>query len=105
MTDTYATTARPSATAIAWATKDALFVEIPCRDGPPYIARYRKTVEGLTAALNILIEHEEPIQRTIPSTHPAIAKKPTGATSARAPWATDEQRQRARDLLKRLKIT
>lgn len=102
--NTFATTARPKATAIAWATRDAIFCEIPCADGPPYIARYRKTVEGLTAALNILIEHDEPTPRQVPTAHAKITKVPQGA-SARATWATDDQRQKAREILKRLKIT
>ena len=104
MTATALSTARPLRAAIAWATKDAIFVEIPCRDGPPYIARYRKTLEGLTAALNILIEHEDPAPRQIPAAHAKITKVPQGATS-RASWATDAQREKAREVLKRLKIT
>lgn len=97
MTATAAPTARPARTAIAWATKDAIFVEIPCSapGQPPYIARYRKTVDGLTAALNILIEHEEPTHRPVPQAHPAITKPKV----ERAPWATDRQRQVMRDLL------
>ena len=99
---TFATTARPPTAAIAWATKDELFVEIPTKSGPPYICRYRKTVDGLSAALNILIEHQEATSRNVPQDHPAVKKS---TATPRAPWATDEQRQRARDLLKRLKIT
>lgn len=104
MTDHVLTTARPTSAAIAWATPDAIYVEIPCRDGPPYIARYRKTIDGLTAALNILIEHDDPAPRPQAIAHPAVKKVPQGATS-RASWATEDQRQKARDILKRLKIT
>lgn len=104
MSATVLTTARPPKCAIAWATKDAIFVEIPCRDGPPYIARYRKTVDGLTAALNILVEHDDPAPRPQAIAHPAVKKVPQGA-SARAAWATDDQRAKAREILKRMKIT
>lgn len=104
MTATVLTTARPAGCAIAWATKDAIFVEIPCRAGPPYIVRYRKTLDGLTAALNILIEHEEPAHRPVPAAHPIAKRAPTGA-SARAAWATDAQREKAREILRKLKIT
>lgn len=97
MTATAATTARPARCAIAWATKDAIFVEIPCSQPgqPPYIARYPKTERGLIGALNILIEHEEAAPRSIPTSHPAITKPKI----ERAPWATDRQRQVMRELL------
>lgn len=97
MTDHVLTTARPPKAAIAWATPDAIFVEIPCAQPgqPPYIARYRKTVNGLTAALNILIEHEEPVHRSIQAKHPAIQKSKVN----RVPWATEEQRAKVRELL------
>lgn len=97
MTDHVLTTARPPRTAIAWATKDAIFVEIPCSQPgqPPFIARYRKTVDGLTAALNILIEHEEPTHRSVPAAHPAIKKPAVN----RVPWATDDQRAKVREIL------
>lgn len=99
MSATAASTARPAATAIAWATKDAIFVEIPCRDGPPYITRYRKTLDGLTAALNILIEHEELQPRSVPASHPKVNK------IDRVPWATQRQREATREILRKLKIT
>lgn len=76
MTATSAPTARPATAAIAWATRDGLFVEIPCKDGPPYIARYHKTVEGLTAALNILLDNPETESRTIQRDHPKIKHGP-----------------------------
>ena len=104
MSATALTTARPARTAIAWATKDAIFVEIPCKDSAPMIVRYRKTLDGLIAALNILIEHEEPAPRQIPVAHAKVTKVPQGASS-RASWATEEQRAKARDILKRMKIT
>lgn len=97
MTD-FATTARPSRAAIAWATRDALFVELPCKDGPPYIARYRLTVEGLTSALNILLEAPD-----------HTGAKPSAETAhprVRRPIATftDDQRAAAREILKNLKV-
>ncbi len=101
MTASFALSARPPATAIAWATKDGLFVELPTKSGPPYICRYRRTVEGLAEALNILVEHSEASPRSVPTTHPAITRPPP---PSRAPWATEDQRAKARDILKRLKI-
>lgn len=108
MTDHVLSSARPKGCAIAWATKTEIFVEIPSAnpDHPPYIARYRKTAQGLAAALNILIEHEEPARRSVPASHPALVTKRATAsepkpTKPRASWATDEQREATRFLLKR----
>lgn len=97
--------ARPLGTAIAWATKTELFVEIPCKDGPPYICRYPKTANGLAQALNVLVEN------TKASTTYAIqdrtrTAKPTLAhpkVRREAP-ITESQREAARAVLKRLKI-
>ncbi len=102
MTATAATTARPPTAAIAWATKDALFVEMPTKDGPPFIVRYRKTIEGLCEALNILIEHQESAPRSVPRDHPKITRPPP---PSKAPWASDTDRAKVQDILKRLKIT
>jgi len=54
---TFAPSARPPYAAIAWATKEELFVEIPCKDGPPYVCRYKRSVEGLASALNVLVSN------------------------------------------------
>lgn len=89
--------ARPSSTAIAWATRDSLFCEIPCRDGAPYIVRYKLTVEGLQAALNILLDTPEAAAR--PATlvaHPSIRRPKVEFN--------DAERQGVRDVLKGLKI-
>ena len=101
MSASYASSARPPTAAIAWATRDELLVELPTKAGPPYIVRYRKTVEGLSAALNILIEHQDAAPKPIAQAdHPAVTK-----ISNRAPWAGDAERERVREIMKRLKIT
>lgn len=90
--------ARPHSAAIAWATRDAIFVEYPVRDGPPIIVRYHKTTSGLAAALNILIEKAETETRTIARSHPSTKFAPKAQF-------TDEQRAGVRDVLKKLNIT
>src|ERR1041385_3603618 len=105
MTDTFATSARPRGCAIAWATKDSLYAEIPCRDnGPPFIIRERKTAEGLARILNVLVEHDDRQPNLTPATHHKVTKVPKGATS-RASWATDDQREATRNILARMGIT
>lgn len=96
---TFAKTAKPANAAIAWATKDSIFVEIPSKVGPPYIARYKKTVQGLTAALNILIEHPQPASPK-PSPLPTILRpaKPGKPTVN----ASDATRQAAAEAVRKL---
>lgn len=94
MTD-FATTARPATAAIAWCTPRELFVEIPSRVGPPYIARYPRTAEGLASALNVLIDHAEAPLRgkaatATPSAHPAIRRSATRGTKDYSPDAASE---------------
>lgn len=101
------TTARPPTAAIAWATADAIFVEIPHKNGgPPFIIRHRRSVSGLAAALNVLVEHADPQllrHSDMNRGHPAIktveAPKPPKTT---ATWATDSQRERTRELLRKM---
>ena len=90
----FAPTARPKNAAIAWATRDGLFVEIPCVNGPPYIARYHRTAEGLALALNVLIEHEDRGTRSIARDHPKV--KYVGVPK---PQFTDAQRAAAGEAL------
>lgn len=97
MTATSLSTARPSTAAIAWATRDGIYVEIPCAFGPPYIARYRATEEGLRLALNVLLETPERAPRTATSpNHPAIRRP--------KPVFDDAERGKVRDILKTLKV-
>ena len=94
MSASFITTARPPKAAIAWATKDALFVEIPCKDGPPYVARYHRTAEGLALALNVLIEHEDRGTRSIARDHPKVRY-----VGVPKPAFTDAQRAAASEAL------
>lgn len=102
MNATALSTARPPRAAIAWATRDNLFVEIPHKDPslPPYICRYPRTAVGLASALNILIEHAEATAnrplRDINANHPAIKH-----AKATVP-ATEDQREAARVLLRKM---
>lgn len=91
------TTARPPKTAIAWATRDSLFCEIPCRDGAPYIVRYKLTVEGLQAALNILLDAPEATAR------PATVASHTAIRRPKVEF-NDAERQGVRDIMKKLGV-
>ena len=91
---TFATTARPTKAAIAWATKDGIFVEVPHKDGPPLIVRYHRTAEGLALALNVLIEHEDRGTRSIARDHPKVRY-----VGVPKPAFTDAQRAAASEAL------
>ena len=90
-----ALTARPPFAAIAWVQGDRLFVELPTKTGVPYICSYKRTLEGLTAALNILIENSDalpPSPRTADAKHPAVRRV--------GPTFTEDQRESVRAILK-----
>ena len=90
-------TARSPSTAIAWATREALFVEIPCKNSHPYVTRYPLTVEGLQRALNVLLDTPEPLPRVAAlAAHPSI-RRPKVEFDA-------SEREKVRDVLKGLKI-
>lgn len=96
MSGSAAPSARPAGAAIAWATKDAIYVEIPCRTGPPYVARYHRTAEGLAAALNIICDKPEAKPRTIVADHPAIRRP--------KPVFDEADREKVREVLRGLKL-
>ena len=100
MTDAIARTARPASAAIAWVQGDRLFVELPTRTGVPYICTYKRTLEGLTAALNILIENSE----ALPPTPRTADAKPHPSVRKVASFSED-QREAARGILKKMGIT
>lgn len=97
-------TARPTTAAIAWATSDAIYYEIPAKDGgAPYIVRERRSIEGLARALNVLIEHAAPpLLRDPNADHAAVQRVEPKPTKVTATWATDAQREKTRELLRKM---
>lgn len=92
----------PPNAAIAWATKDNLFVQMATPNGPPVIVRFKKTIDGLAAGLGILIEDSAPAPRRlanasqISADHPII-KRPK-------PKYSETEREAAREALKKAGI-
>lgn len=97
---TIAPTARPPSAAIAWVQDDRLFVELPTKTGVPYICSYKRTLEGLTAALNILIENSDALP---PSPAPAVAKAHPAVRKVAS--FSEDQREGVRTILKKMGIT
>lgn len=109
MSDHTLRTARPPTCAIAWATTDAIFCEIPSKQGgAPFIIREKLCLSGLAKALNVLVEHAEaPLIRheKLNSGHEGITKvepAPPGKPKVTATWATDAQRDKTREILRKL---
>ncbi len=100
MSDTYATTAAPIYARKVWADDNSIFVEIPAVSGPPFIQKFSKTEGGLSKALALIsIAHkkDKPTGGTYKfPTHP-LTKRGKNDFSP-------EQRARARDILRKLKI-
>jgi hypothetical protein len=93
----------PKSTTLVWATPSAIFAAIPVLGSDePYIARFPRSVEGLAAALNVMIEKPERASRDISESHPKI--NATVPERKKRP-GTDEQRARAAAVLKQMGLT
>ncbi len=90
-------TTRPHAT--AWATPDEICVSVPTSNSRPYVARYPRTVSGLAAALNILIEHSSPAPFHA-EPHPIINAKVVKPPQPKV--GTPESRANAADIVRRM---
>lgn len=98
MTASFLPSARPPKVAIAWATRDGLFCEIPCASGPPLIVRYRATPEGLAIALHVLLEAPDHSPAPKPTADHPFVHRP-------ALTFNEGEREQVRGILKNLKIT
>lgn len=97
-TDTVAPTARPAWAVTAWADDNAIYIELPSIHGP-CVLRYPFSESGLSKALHLMSSQHKKLNSPIyqaPGVNPAY--KPQGGFS-------EQQRERAREVLRRLKIT
>jgi hypothetical protein len=103
MADKFAESMRPPWAVMAWAgsNKD-IYIELPVKDGPPYIMKFPATEGGLAKALKVMIDAHfrfgEVTRSFSMDEHPKIrrSKKPL--------IGTDEQRRHALDIVKRMKF-
>jgi hypothetical protein len=102
---TFAKSAKPEGTAIAWATQTDILVEIPCADGPPYIVRYKRTLKGLSEALNVMVKDAAKATYDIQDRPRAKADAPHSKVRRPVGNYSNDMRASARAALKRLKIT
>ena len=102
----YLSSARPPHAVIAWVDDVAVYLELPCKDGPPYITKFPLTDNGLHKALNLMRQAYHDAQRptngkakpesTFAPRHPKVKSS--------KPEYSPEQREAARETLKKLKL-
>lgn len=101
---TFALSGKPSHAVVAWVDDTHVYVELPCKDAPPFITKYSLTEGGLSSALNLMREihrKERPTgSRYKIEDHPKLRKIEPKSGSF-----TEDARAKTRDILKRLKIT
>lgn len=98
MTDSIAATARPAWAVTAWATDNDIFIELSGVHGP-HISKFPLSEAGLSKALNLMRSCHKKMASPLyqaPGVNPAY--KPKGDFN-------EQQRERAREVLRRLKIT
>lgn len=101
MTASFAPSGRPTWAITCWADDVAVYVELPCKDGPPYITKYALTEAGLSKALSLMRELHRKAQPAGSSYSAPI--HPKTKYDAKGEF-TKDQRASARNVLKRLKI-
>ncbi len=97
-TDSLAPTFRPPWAYTVWAGDNDIFMEIPCKKGPPYISRFPKTEAGLGKALAIMKDAYEAHKPAPPYAPPKQDYR------RRAVNFTESQRDNALEALKKAGI-
>lgn len=98
MTARFAHSAHPAWAVTCWVDDNHVYVELPVKDSAPYITKHSLTEAGLSKALGQLRDiHRERRGSANYTIAPHPKFKPKGDFS-------DAQREKARDVLKRLKI-
>ena len=104
---TFASSARPPWAVTMWVDDHAVYMELPVKNGPPYITKHEFCEGGLSKALGMMRDiyrAQAPSGGSYNLTkHPLI--EANAKAKSRSPQATDAQREAARATLKRLGIT
>lgn len=102
MSATTATTGAPDWSRRVWADSTHIYLEIPSRSGPPLIQKYAKTEGGLSKALELIclaFKKDQPLGGSYQIPMNPLIKRKTGINDF-----SPEQRKRAGDILRKLKI-
>lgn len=100
---TFAPSAKPAWAVVAWCDDRAIYIELPCKEGPPYIQKFDLTEGGLSKALHMMKDARKKLAKPSEmasfsfTEHPKLKRNQTTEVSA-------ETRAKARDVLRRLKM-
>lgn len=95
------TSARPPWSVVCWVDDNFVYTEVPCVSGPPLIQKYPLTEGGLSRALNFLRAFHREHQPAGGDYKITLQAKITRD----APKGSDAQREKAREILRKLNIT
>lgn len=102
MSAEYLSTGRPPWAVTAWVDDSYVYIELPCKDGPPYIEKHAFSESGLSKALGMmrdLYRKQRPKGGTYSlSRHPKLIAMDK---SKGLPQASDSQRTIVRNILKK----
>lgn len=96
-----APSARPAWALTMWADDSFIYTEIPAKSGPPLIQKYELCEGGLSKALAFMRDFHRKHQPKGGDYKITLQAKITRP----APQATDASREKAREILRKLKIT
>lgn len=101
MTDSIAKSGAPPWAYTIWTDSNNIFLEIPAKSGTPYITKYQRSSAGMSQALATLTNAHDAMNKA-----KAPYKVPTQAVTkvAMGVHGTENQREAARLILKRLRI-
>lgn len=97
-----APTGRPPWSVVAWVDSTRVYIELPSATGVPYITAYPLTEGGLSKALSTMRDAHRQAQPLGGDYHIPLNPMMKGQ---RPQAYTPESRAKARDILRRLKIT
>lgn len=103
MTDTFAPSAHPPWAVVAWCDDRAIYIELPCVDGPPYVTKYDLTEGGLSKALRLMRDARRKLAKPSISGDFDVAKHPKIQRATATRKSTVEQRAKARDILRKIR--
>jgi hypothetical protein len=96
---TYAQSFHPPWAVTAWVDDRFVYVELPCKDGPPYITKHELSDGGLSRALRTMMDAHKALSPTSDFKPGPEAKIKRSVPQTKS---SPEQRERARALLRKV---
>lgn len=98
---------KPPWAVVAWCDDRFIYIELPVKDGPPYIFKEALTNDGLNKALHLMRDARRKIPVVITGDYnaPIEAAKKHFDRMKGNPQVSEETRAHARDILRKLNLT